>query len=57
MAHRKGSKSRQNSSACTPPVPTKYKDRNLAATNPNKEQFEPTDAAPIPQHVRMAGGG
>ena len=32
-----------------------YKDRNLAATNPLKEQFEPTDAEPVNQHKRMAG--
>ncbi len=32
-----------------------YKDRNLMATNPKKEQFEPTPAEPVNQHKRMAG--
>lgn len=32
-----------------------FKDRDLAATNPIKEQFEPTDADPVNQHKRMAG--
>jgi len=31
------------------------RDRNLAATNPLTEQFEPTPAEPIRQHARMAG--
>ncbi len=29
--------------------------RNLMDVNPNKEQFEPTDANPISQRKRMAG--
>lgn len=33
----------------------KFFDRNLAGTNPNTEQFEPTDANPVRQHHRMAG--
>lgn len=33
----------------------KFQDRNLAATNPTKEQFEPTEASPIRQSKRMAG--
>ncbi len=32
-----------------------FHDRNLAATNPSKEQFEPTDANPVRQRARMAG--
>lgn len=39
------------------PSPQKCVDRKLAGVNPRKEQFEPTPAAPIRQHVRMAGGG
>lgn len=37
-------------------VPTKFQDRDLAGTSPNKEQFEPTETAPIRQHNKMAGG-
>lgn len=37
-------------------VPSQYKDRNLAEVNPNAEQFEPTDAVPVRQHNKMAGG-
>jgi hypothetical protein len=29
--------------------------RDIAATNPLKQQFEPTEASPIRQHKRMAG--
>lgn len=36
-------------------VPTRYKDIDIAGTDPNKEQFEPTDAQPIRQSARMAG--
>jgi hypothetical protein len=32
------------------------KDRNLAAVNPLKQQFEPTPASPVRQHYKMAGG-
>lgn len=32
-----------------------YKDRNLMGVSAEKEQFEPTDADPIPQHTKMAG--
>jgi hypothetical protein len=52
----KTSKAKQRE-AKTPAAPTGYQDRNLAAVNPLKEQFEPTPASPIPQHKRMAGGG
>lgn len=41
----------------TPAAPQKFADRNLAAINPLKEQFEPTEGLPIRQHHRMAGGG
>ena len=41
----------------TPKASEQLKDRNLAAVNPTKEQFEPTDAMPMPQHQRMAGAG
>ena len=30
-------------------------DRNLMATNPMREQFEPTTAEPVRQRARMAG--
>lgn len=33
-----------------------FTDRNLTNVNPLKEQFEPTEAQPIRQHARMAGG-
>lgn len=42
--------------ASTPGVPTKFQDRDLAGTSPLKEQFEPTEAAPVRQHYKMAGG-
>ncbi len=41
----------------TPAAGTKIVDRNLMGVNPTKEQFEPTDASPIPQRFKMAGGG
>lgn len=34
----------------------KYVDRDLTKVNPTKEQFEPTDAEPVRQHYKMAGG-
>jgi hypothetical protein len=34
-----------------------FQPRNLANTNPLKEQFEPTPASPIRQHKKMAGMG
>lgn len=37
-------------------VPNTFMDRNLMATNPMKEQFEPTPAEPVRQHAKMAGG-
>ena len=42
--------------ANTPKADTKFHDRNLAAVDPLKEQFEPTDAEPVRQHFKMAGG-
>lgn len=40
----------------TSAVPQKFVDRNLLPVNPLKEQFEPTDASPVPQRYKMAGG-
>jgi hypothetical protein len=47
----------------TPPKPAKggktsekFVDRNLAALNPLKADFAPTDAEPVRQHFTMAGG-
>ena len=40
-----------------PPTPMKFKSRDLSGTNPEKEQFEPTDSVPISQRHRMAGAG
>lgn len=34
----------------------RFVDRDLQAVNPLKEQFEPTDAEPVRQHIKMAGG-
>lgn len=36
-------------------TPMQYKDRDLKAVNPLKEQFEPTESEPVRQHHRMAG--
>lgn len=33
-----------------------FRDRNLVAVNPAREQFEPTPAEPVRQHYKMAGG-
>ncbi len=38
------------------PKTPSFNDRKLCGTNPLKEQFEPTDAAPVRQHYKMAGG-
>ena len=38
-------------------TPTEFKDRSLSHIDPKREQFEPTEAVPIRQHHRMAGGG
>ncbi len=35
----------------TPSAPTEFKDRKP------EEQMPPTEAAPIRQHIKMAGGG
>lgn len=34
----------------------RFVDRNLMKVNPNKEQFAPTPAEPVPQRYRMGGG-
>lgn len=39
-----------------PAVPTKFVDRDLCKVNPLKEQFEPTDAMPVRNTYKMAGG-
>ena len=55
----KMSKSYQSKSGYRSPkqtgTPGRFKDRDIAGTDPNKEQFAPTDAEPIRQHARMAG--
>lgn len=33
----------------------KFVDRDLAAVNPLREQFEPTGPEPVRQHAKMAG--
>ena len=33
-----------------------FQDRDLTKVNPLNEQFEPTDAMPVRQHFKMAGG-
>lgn len=50
-------KSRKSKCVETPPAAKKLVERKLAGVNPRKEQFEPTEAAPVRQHTRMAGGG
>jgi hypothetical protein len=38
-------------------TPTKFVERNLAAMQPtDKNQLPPTEAEPLRQHYRMAGG-
>ena len=37
-------------------TPEKFVDRNLVPVSPLKEQFEPTEACPVPQKYKMAGG-
>ena len=32
-----------------------FKNHDIAGTNPNTTQFEPTDAIPVRQHAQMAG--
>jgi len=34
----------------------KFVDRDLMNVNPLNEQFEPTDAEPVPQRYKMGGG-
>ena len=38
------------------PTPTKVVNRNLIATSPNREQFEPKEGQPVRAHYKMAGG-
>ena len=37
-------------------VPTKFVDRDLRKVNPFREQFAPTEAEPVRQIYKMAGG-
>lgn len=39
----------------TPAPDMKFQDRQLMGVNPMREQFEPTEAAPIRQRHRMGG--
>lgn len=41
----------------TPKAPQKCVERNLMKQDPCKDQCEPTEAMPMPQHQRMAGAG
>lgn len=41
----------------TPKAAGKLVERKMLGVNPKKEQFEPTEASPVSQHKRMAGGG
>jgi hypothetical protein len=50
-------KSSQTKQIQTPQAVKKFVDRDLCKVNPTKQQFEPTEAAPVRQHARMAGGG
>lgn len=34
----------------------RFVDRQLMPVNPLKQQFEPTEASPVRQHHKMAGG-
>ena len=34
----------------------RFADRKLMGVSPNDEQFEPTEASPVPLHYKMAGG-
>lgn len=58
MAKRSGSKThfKPKAGGLTAGVPTKFHDRNLMGVNPLKQQFEPTESAPVRQHNKMAGG-
>lgn len=38
------------------PAAKNFKDRNLMGVSPLRQQFEPTDAMPVKQHFKMAGG-
>lgn len=37
-------------------TPKEFVDRDLTNVSPNSQQFEPTEAEPVRQHYRMAGG-
>lgn len=52
----KSSPPSRGSSTLNAKVPQQYKDHNLAAVSPDKEQFEPSEASPVRQHNKMAGG-
>ena len=40
----------------TPKLKSSFTDRDLCKVSPLREQFEPTDAEPVSQRKRMAGG-
>ena len=58
MSNTKSTKRSAKPNAPSNPKPAQTRtlvDRNLAATSPNTEQFEPTEANPVRQHARMGG--
>lgn len=52
----KGSYPRQVPAAKSGYLHSKFVDHKLAGVNPLKKQFEPTEASPVRQHFKMAGG-
>ena len=49
----KGYGQREVKAAATPKT---FHNRNVAAIDPKKEQFEPTEQSPVRQPYKMAGG-
>jgi len=41
----------------TPAHVSNFRDRDVHSVDSAVEQFEPTEAMPVRQHARMAGGG
>ena len=61
MANQRGYLNRGKEGICCRPAkaaatPALFKDRNIAAMAPENNQFEPTEAVPVPQRYKMAGG-
>jgi hypothetical protein len=52
---RRGSCSLPDKPAPAAKTPQRFVDRNLAGAG-TEEQFAPTEAAPVPQQYKMAGG-